>query len=194
MSAKRVLFVDARAAGAAGDMILGALIDLGVPAARVRRALENLPLGGWKLTTRRIERASLRVRTVRVRIGDDRRHRGWRELKRILAGAKLPGPVRELAERVFRNLLEAEAEVHGKTFDTVHLHEAGGIDAIVDVVGSCFALGELGVDTVVVSPMRTGFGSVRCAHGVYPVPVPGQTSLTSRFASLGEGQTTHQQV
>ncbi|ANM29205.1 hypothetical protein ABI59_05770 [Acidobacteria bacterium Mor1] len=183
----RVLYIDARSAGAAGDMLLGAAIDLGVSPAQVRKALEGLPLSGYRLSSRRITRASLRVRRVHVRLdGDHHAHRGWREIRRILSKSGLAPAVRRRAEAVFRRLLEAEAEVHGKTFDSVHLHEAGGIDAIVDVVGTCFALDRLAPDRIVVSPMRTGFGQVRCAHGVYPIPAPA-TALLCRGVPVFAG-------
>ncbi len=183
----RLLYIDARSAGAAGDMLLGAAIDLGVPLARVRKALEGLPLDGYKISSRRITRAALRVRRVHVRLeADPDVHRGWREIRRVLSKGGLEPPVRRRAEAVFRRLLEAEAEVHGTTFDRVHLHEAGGVDAIVDVVGTCFALEQLAVDRVVVSPMRSGFGRVRCAHGVYPVPAPA-TALLCRGVPVFAG-------
>ena len=185
-SGRRVLWVDATA-GASGDMILGALVDLGVPLARVRRALESLPVSGWTLSSRKIRRAALAARKVNVKVRGHQHGRGWRELKRILSGGDLERAVRDRALSIFRRLIEAEAEVHGTPPEKVHLHEAGGTDAIVDVVGACVGLAHLAPERIVVSPMTTGAGTVRCEHGVYPVPAPA-TALLIRGAPVRAGE------
>ncbi len=167
-------------------MLLGALVDLGVPVAALRRALETLPLEGWSIRARSIERCGLKLRKVDVRVRGHEHGRGWRELKRILEGGKLTPLVRQRALRVFRRLIEAEAEVHGVSADEVHLHEAGATDALVDIVGACVGLQELGVERIVVSPLTTGFGQVRCEHGVYPVPAPA-TALLVRGVPVSGG-------
>lgn len=167
-----VLFVDG-SSGASGDMILGALVDLGVPLARIRRGLEGLPLEGWTLRSRRLVRCGLAARKVDVGVrAKDARGRGWKAIERILRRAGLEPAVRDRSLAIFRRLIEAEAEAHGVPFDEAHLHEVGGIDAIVDVVGCCIGLGHLDPARIVVSPLTTGFGSVRCDHGTYPVPGP----------------------
>jgi uncharacterized protein (TIGR00299 family) protein len=173
---KPVLFIDA-AAGASGDMILGALIDLGVPAAIVRRALQGLGVEGWTLRSRAVVRCGIAGRKVDVRVRGPQPHRGWAALKSIISKADLDPAVRRLSLAVFRRLIEAEAKVHGRPVNKIHLHEAGGTDAIVDVVGACVGLAHLAPRRIVVSPMTTGFGSVRCAHGVYPVPGPATLEL-----------------
>ena len=167
----RVLFVDA-GAGAAGDMILGALIGLGLPVARLKRVLGTLALKDWSLRSRRVERQSLVGRKVDVVVRGRQPHRGWKEIERIVKGGDLDPAVRERALGIFRRLIEAEAEVHGLPVERTHLHEAGGTDAIIDVVGACYGLHYLGVERIVVSPMTTGYGTVVCQHGTYPVPAP----------------------
>jgi len=171
-----LLFIDA-SAGASGDMILGALVDLGVPLARMRRALETLPVRGWTLRARRVVRCAVAGRKVDVRVSGHQPHRGWKELEKVVARSGLERPVRERALAIFRRLIEAEARAHGLGPEEVHLHEAGGTDAIVDVVGACVGLQHLAPARIVVSPMTTGFGTVRCAHGVYPVPGPATLEL-----------------
>jgi len=173
---RKCLYVDATQ-GASGDMILGALVDLGVPLARIRRALESLPIDGWTIRSRRIVRCALKLRKVDVRLRGDEHGRDWKALKRIVEAGELSPRVRRRALAVFRRLIEAEAEVHGSSPDKVHLHEAGGTDAIVDVVGACVGFELLGAERIVVSPMTTGYGEVRCAHGVYPVPAPATALL-----------------
>jgi uncharacterized protein (TIGR00299 family) protein len=181
----RTLFIDA-SAGASGDMILGALVDLGVPLAHIRRALNSLPLDGWTLRSRKITRCGIAGRKVDVRIKPDQPGRGWRAIRSIVKRAELEPAVRERSLAIFRRLIEAEATVHGLPFEKVHLHEAGAADAIIDVVGACAGLEKLAPARIVVSPMTTGFGTVRCAHGDYPVPGPA-TLLLVRGVPVSAG-------
>jgi len=180
----RLLFVDAEA-GAAGDMILGALLDLGLPLVELKRALSRLPLGGWSLRSRRLVRQGLAGRKVDVRVRAPQRPRGLRAIERIVRAGRLDPAVRERALRVFRRLVEAEAEAHGVSVEQAHLHEAGGADAILDVVGACWGLWRLGVERLVVSPVTTGFGNVVCEHGTYPVPGPATLLLLRGFPVRG---------
>lgn len=172
----RVLWVDATQ-GASGDMILGALVDLGVPVQRIRTALKSLPIEGWSLEARPIERCALRATKVHVGVEAHEHGRDWKALCEIVEGGSLAPRVRRRVLTIFRRLIEAEAQVHGRSPEEIHLHEAGGTDAIVDIVGACVGLEHLEVDDMVVSPMTTGFGEVRCAHGVYPVPAPATAQL-----------------
>jgi uncharacterized protein (TIGR00299 family) protein len=206
-----VLWIDATA-GAAGDMILGALVDLGASFPAVKRALAGLGLPGLRLARHAEVRGAVSATRIDVKVagyeGDhhhlaprirsrrrDHHHthghlqagaehgRSWTEIRKIVASGGLAPAVRDLALVVFRRLIEAEAQAHGLTPETVHLHEAGAADAIADVVGVSVALRELGPDRVVVSAMTTGSGTVRCAHGLYPVPGPA-TSFLLRGAPL----------
>ncbi|HXV77923.1 MAG TPA: nickel pincer cofactor biosynthesis protein LarC [Candidatus Polarisedimenticolaceae bacterium] len=167
----RVLFVDG-SSGASGDMLLGALVDLGLPVAALRRALAGLPVAGGTQSSRRLVRCGLAGRKVDVRVRGRQPHRGLHALERIVERGGLSPSVRDRAFAVFRRLVEAEAEVHGLAVDRTHLHEAGGTDAVIDVVGVCWGLERLGVERLVVSPLTTGFGTVVCQHGTYPVPAP----------------------
>ena len=176
MKQRKVLWIDG-SAGASGDMILGMLVDLGVPFARLKRELDGLALDGWSVRSRRVKRCGLSARKIDVRVQGAGRHRGWTAIRKILRAARLDPDVKRDALEVFRRLIEAEARVHGSPFETVHLHEAGANDAIVDIVGACIGLRVLGVERLVVSRLTTGFGSIRCAHGLYPVPGPATLSL-----------------
>jgi uncharacterized protein (TIGR00299 family) protein len=181
----KILHFDA-SAGASGDMILGALVDAGVPAAHLRRTLSTLPIEGWRLISRKVVRAGVTARKIDVRVPAHQRARRWREISRILRRGDLDAVARARALAIFRRLIEAEAEVHGHSFDETHLHEVGATDAIIDVVGACAGLSWLGVERIVVSTMTTGFGTVRCAHGVYPVPAPA-TALLVRGCPITGG-------
>ena len=197
MSAReKILWLDATA-GAAGDMILGALVDLGAPFAVVQRAVGGLGLRGLRLTRRAVVRGAVAATKIDLGIAghphDDHhvhtKHgrgdhgRTLSDIRKIISGAPLDASVRDRALVIFRRLVEAEAEAHGLTPKSVHLHEAGASDAIADVVGVCAALHAIGPDRIVVSAMTTGVGTVACAHGLYPVPGPA-TSLLLRGAPL----------
>ncbi len=176
MMPRKILWIDG-SAGASGDMVLGMLVDLGLRVDDLKRALAGLPIDGWSLHDRRVERSGLAACKIDVSVPDEPHGRGWRQIQEIVDAAPLDLPVKQNALAVFRRLIEAEARAHGRGFDEVHLHEAGGTDAIVDVVGACFGIHALGIERIVVSRLTTGFGSVACAHGVYPVPGPATLNL-----------------
>ena len=174
---RRILWIDG-SAGAAGDMLLGMWVDLGLPFAQLKRQLAALDLPGWTMRSRRVDRCGVAARKIDVRVvGESDHGRGWKSLSGILRRSSLDAPVKRNALAIFKRLLEAEARAHGLPFERVHLHEAGGIDAIVDVVGSCIAINALAIDEIVVSPLTTGFGRVHCTHGDYPVPGPATMNL-----------------
>jgi uncharacterized protein (TIGR00299 family) protein len=114
-------------------------------------------------------------------------HRGWKEIRELIASAKLPERVKLRSLSIFRALCEAEAEVHGIPLDDVHLHEVGSVDAIIDIVGTCLALEQLGVDRISCSAPVLGGGMVRCAHGVLPVPAPATARLLQGREVRGGG-------
>ncbi len=184
--AERVLWIDA-GAGAAGDMLLGALVDVGVPLGRLRQGLAGLAIDGWALSSRRVERAGVRARKLRVRTRQEPRGRSFSRVARIVRSGGLAPPVRDRALQIFHRIFEAEAEVHGSAVERVHLHEMGDDDALIDVIGTCVALEHLAPRRIVVSPLTTGHGRVRCRHGLYPVPTP-VTALLVRGVPVRGGE------
>src|SRR6185436_8087546 len=162
-------------AGASGDMLLGALVDLGVPLERIRRSVAGLR--GVRVSASRVRRSGLAARKVRVAVAAKDVERNLREVRALVTARKIEPAVRERALRVFRRLFEAEARAHGAPVEKVHLHEAGALDAVVDIVGACAGIAHLAPSRIVVSPVTTGSGTVRCRHGLYPVPGPATTFL-----------------
>lgn len=165
--------------GAAGDMILAALIDAGCPLAPFEAAIGRLGLAGVRLSVSGVKRHGMAARHVQVITApaDRRRHRHLPQIVSMIEASGLPAPVVERSLAVFRRLAEAEAAVHGASVERVHFHEVGADDAIVDIVGACVGLHELGVERVYSSPVPTGSGTVRCEHGVMPVPAPATAHL-----------------
>ena len=164
--------------GISGDMCLGALVGAGYAADRVRSLPERLRLSGVSVDVGRARRGPFDATRVEVTIDDARQpHRHLHHVNAILAAADVVPEVRAGAERVFRRLAEAEAEVHGSTVEKVHFHEVGAADALVDVVGTIEGLSDLGVSAVFASAPRLGRGAVDSQHGRIPVPAPATTLL-----------------
>ena len=159
-------------AGAAGDMILGSLVALGAPLEEIDRRLRALPLDGFELREARVERHGFEAFQLQVTAHDTKKHRHYPEIVRMLEGGRLPERVLRRASATFALLGRAEAAAHGVPIEKVHFHEVGAIDAIVDIVGTAWALELLDVDRCFASAIPQGRGFVRAAHGVLPVPAP----------------------
>ncbi len=214
----RILYFDCFS-GASGDMVLGALIDAGVPLADVRRALGSLAIDPEAVWTDQVSRAGVRATKFCVRgedpvaahahhhehahahahghghshahshdhhhhdhapghaAGHHHAHRTLAEIARLIEGSALSPSGKTRAKELFQQLGAAEAAIHGTTLDEVHLHEVGALDSIIDIVGAVHAIESLGVDRVVASPLNVGSGTIRSAHGVYPVPAPATLRL-----------------
>ncbi|MCD9624187.1 nickel pincer cofactor biosynthesis protein LarC [Rhabdothermincola salaria] len=171
--------------GIAGDMALGALLDAGADLDEVRALLARLPVSGWSLETETVMRSGIGGTKVHVRTEASPPHRRASDVVAIVAEAGLPDRVHRRALATFRALAEAEGHLHRQPPETVHFHEVGALDAIVDVVGTCAALEVLGVDEVASSPVADGLGTVRAAHGELPVPVPAVVSLLAGAPTYG---------
>lgn len=198
--------------GASGDMMLGALVELGAPLDDLTRALKSLGTAPFELIVERGESMHITGARLRVKIaghpeseqpaephdhGHDHphehshhehathhhdhhhhAHRALSDIKQMIAAADLPDAVKTSALRVFEMLGRAEAAIHGVPVESIHFHEVGADDSILDLVGSCWALHALGVTSVSVGPVPQGQGTIRCAHGVYPNPAPATLALT----------------
>ncbi|NOT01724.1 MAG: nickel pincer cofactor biosynthesis protein LarC [Phycisphaerales bacterium] len=165
--------------GIAGDMILGALVDAGLPADELRAAVGGLPISGYQIAIERVTRHGISATRVDVQLdaSTPQPHRHLSHVLKIIDGANLTDAVKTRAAAVFRRLAEAEARVHGTNVEKIHFHEVGAVDAIIDVVGAMWGLDRLGVQRVVGSPVPTGHGTVSCEHGVMPVPAPATALL-----------------
>jgi uncharacterized protein (TIGR00299 family) protein len=165
-------------AGASGDMIVGALIDCGLDFEELKSRLATLNLAGYRLRTERIKKGE--IAATRFVVECDDRSQPARRLKdvcEVIAHSSLSEAQMLAAIHIFERLAEAEARVHQTSPHKVHFHEVGAVDSIIDVVGAVVGFDLLGVDRFVSSPLRVGFGTVRAAHGLLPVPAPGTAEL-----------------
>ncbi len=171
--------------GASGDMLLGALIDAGADVEELRGRLAALRLNDFELATRRVVKNGFSAAKVDVIVSDDVPERHLAEIEAIVAGSDLAPAIKGQAIAIFRRMAEVEAGIHGTTLEHVHLHELGGVDTIVDVVGVLLALDVLGIEKVYASPLPMGRGFIRGAHGQIPLPAPATVALLKGVPIVG---------
>ena len=168
--------------GIAGDMALGSLIDAGADVDEVGGLLRRLPVGGWEIEAEPVLRCGIAATKLHVHAEEGTVVRTAAHIAALVEEARLPERVSARAQAVFSALAAAEGQLHRRPPEQVHFHEVGGLDAIVDVVGTCAALEVLDVDEVRASVVVTGTGMVRAAHGLLPNPAPAVVAL---LASVG---------
>ncbi len=189
----KILYFDCFS-GASGDMVLGALLDAGLPLAELEAALGSLMIPGYRLSADRVLRSGLSATKFRLIEPDGHGHphdhgqghghshphhdhRSLADIVALIETSSLGANSGERAIALFRRLAEAEAAIHQMPVEQVHLHEVGALDSIVDIVGAVFGLQWFGADRIVSSPLNVGGGTVRSAHGVFPVPAPATLRL-----------------
>ncbi len=171
--------------GISGDMLLGALLDCGLPEQMLREELDKIGLDPFELTIERVERQSIAAVSVQVRSASDQRFRNLEDITNLLRNSSLEKPISERSLAVFTRLAEAEARVHGKPVDEIHFHEVGALDTIVDIIGTVAGLHHLGISMLHCSPLPLGRGFVNCAHGKLPLPAPAVCELLGNIPVLG---------
>lgn len=194
----RIAYLDCLS-GISGDMILGALIDVGVDEATIREALASLHIEGLSLQVDRVDKVGIRAVKATVMVdgheqddghegnghshedGGHHHHRSLADVLYLIEESSLSPEVKEKASLVFERLAEAEARIHGTSKDDIHFHEVGAVDAIADVVGAVAGLLSLDLDMIYCSPLPASSGSVRMSHGIYPLPAPAALELCKGF-------------
>lgn len=182
--------------GISGDMHLGAMVDMGVPAEYIRKELSKLRIDE-EFTLRIYTAQKMGISGTKVDVvvkGNDHEHRSFTDISRIIMTSGYSKKIEALAVAIFRKIAEAEADVHGVEIDEVHFHEVGATDAIVDIVGAALCIDYLNVDRIIASPVQVGGGFVKCAHGTFPVPAPATTEILKnipcRFGAVNKETTT----
>ncbi|MCP4627206.1 MAG: nickel pincer cofactor biosynthesis protein LarC [bacterium] len=166
--------------GISGDMTLGALIDLGMPAAHLKRELGKLDLTGYTIRADRTEHSGISGRQVKVNIKSstqNHHHRTYRDIEKIISKSMLSETVKQRSLNIFLQLAKAEAKIHHKKAADVHFHEVGAIDSIVDIVGCAVGLDYLKIERCHASAIPLGHGFVTCRHGTIPIPAPATLEL-----------------
>ena len=184
----KVLYYDCFS-GICGDMNLGAMLDLGVDRDFLLTGIGKLDIDGYDIRISKGQKKGIRGTRVEVHLDghdthshhhDDSHKMEQRNLKAIaglINESDLDGRVKELSLSIFEKIARAEAKVHGTSIDEIHFHEVGAIDSIIDIVGAALCFDYLGVDRILASPVELGGGTVKCAHGILPVPAPATAEL-----------------
>lgn len=196
--------------GISGDMTVASLLDLGADQEKLKKALDSLPLEGFEIEVKRVKKAGLDACDFQVRLDapyenhdhdmeylhghthshenhparephHSHEHRGLGEVLEIIDRADLSGRAKQTAVKVFQILAEAEAKAHGTTMEKVHFHEVGAVDSIVDIVAAAVCLDELDITEVIAPFVCEGRGTIRCQHGILPVPVPAVTNIIEAY-------------
>ncbi len=188
--------------GASGDMILGALLDLGLPIEALRGALGSLAIEYGEVTAERVSRAGVAATKFRLversstgaacdpaTSAPSHKHHHLKHIVAAIRRSSLTPEGQDRAVHLFERLAEAEAAIHDTAIERVHLHEVGALDSIIDIVGAVYAFEWFGIADVVASPLNVGGGTVRCAHGVFPVPAPATARLLAGTPVYGNGST-----
>jgi pyridinium-3,5-bisthiocarboxylic acid mononucleotide nickel chelatase len=163
--------------GASGDMILGALIDAGLSARRLREELRKLHAPSIRLRINKVLKRGISATQVSVTGKDERSHRTFREMLRLVDRSGLEPEVKAKCKEIFGRIASEEGFLHGKAIEEIHFHEVGGLDSVVDIAGAVWGIRQLGVERVYVSRVNLGAGFVRCQHGILPVPSPAALAL-----------------
>lgn len=202
---KKTLYLECYS-GISGDMAVAALIDLGVDPAQLQQALETLPLDGFSVRVSRVKKAGIDACDFNVVLAEDNHdhdmeylhgghhdehhhheghhhheHRGLAEIVDILERSGLSERTKALSIKIFCIIAEAEAKAHGVPVEEVHFHEVGAVDSIVDIAAVSYCVDALGIEEVIVPVLYEGTGTVRCQHGILPVPVPAVLNIAESY-------------
>ena len=205
---KRSLYLDCHT-GISGDMVVAALLDAGADREVLETVLRSIPVSGFGIAISRVQKAALSACDFKVILDaahenhdhdmkylygkeeshahgehHHHEHRGLTEIYSIIDGTNMLDSARTLAKKIFRILAEAEAKAHGVPVEEVHFHEVGALDSIVDIIAAAACVDNLGVDEVIIPALWEGEGTVRCQHGILPVPVPAVTNIVMEYGIL----------
>ncbi|HEX4949658.1 MAG TPA: nickel pincer cofactor biosynthesis protein LarC [Blastocatellia bacterium] len=196
----RILYLDCFA-GISGDMTIGALLDLGLDFDYLKQELAKLGVEGYDLSLERVDRSGINAAKFDVHLAmpvhvhhhhdhdhhhhhdhtheehHSHDHRSLATIKHLIAVSALSDQVKQTATAIFERIGEAEAKIHGVDIESVHFHEVGAVDSIVDIVGACIGFEALGIEQIISSPLHVGYGTFTCAHGTYPIPGPAATEI-----------------
>ena len=201
-----ILFIEPNS-GASGDMMIGALLDLGFSFDELREKLLLLPLEGYRLSMEKCNRSGIQatkfdVQEVHEHHHSDHghhhkhehkhhhhHHRTFADIRSMIEGSRLSSWVKEKSIEAFRRLAEAEGKIHGHPADQVHFHEVGAVDSIVDIVGTMIIMESFRSMRVVSTAVNVGQGTLKCQHGVYPVPGPAAQELLRNIPIFSNSMT-----
>ena len=190
-------------AGISGDMTIGALLDLGLDFEFLKNELAKLGVSGYDLNLSRVDRSGINAAKFDVLLSEieinhhhdhsheghshthhsslethhTHDHRSLSTIKHLIESSTLSEKVKQNSLAIFQRIGEAESKIHGVDIESIHFHEVGAVDSIVDIIGACIGLEALGIEKIISSPLHVGYGTFTCAHGTYPIPGPAATEI-----------------
>jgi pyridinium-3,5-bisthiocarboxylic acid mononucleotide nickel chelatase len=182
----RIAYLDC-SNGVSGDMFLAALLDAGIKLKELKKMLSGLAISGYSLSLEKVAKPGQVTSRLKVKVAKGQHFRSYRNIKSIIQGSKLPPAVKRKALGILKKLGQTEAKVHCCPLNEVHFHEIGAVDTIIDIVGVVWALDKLGIKKLYCSPVNTGSGKVKTAHGILPVPAPATAELLKGIPSYSSG-------
>lgn len=181
---KRILYLDCFS-GISGDMMLGALIDLGVDLQYIKNELKNLDIGGYELKSSKVKINAICATRFQVNAKKDQPPRSYKDIKNLIVSSRLQPITKELALKIFKNIAEAEARVHNQKIEDVHFHEIGALDSIIDITATAAALDSLKLDLIYAREVPLGSGIASTMHGKIPIPAPATVEILKGVPSYG---------
>ncbi|QAT41755.1 nickel pincer cofactor biosynthesis protein LarC [Aminipila luticellarii] len=175
----KILYIDC-SSGISGDMTLAALVDACQQKEYLIGELKKLNLPGYELIIEKKSRNCIMMTDIDVKITADEREeeeRNLLEICQLIDDSDVTQNAKEISKKIFKEIAEAEARVHGKSIEQIHFHEVGAVDSIVDIVGTAVLIDYIKPDKIISSPLHDGHGSITCRHGIIPVPVPAVTAM-----------------
>lgn len=176
LTEKSILYLDCFS-GISGDMFLGAMLDLGLDEKKFLTELKKLPLKDYEVEIKKSVKGGITGTDVYVKTHEHHPHRGLKDIYEIIDNSSLNSKVKQKSKEAFYKLATAEGKIHGKSPYEIHFHEVGAVDSIVDIVGACILMDMLKPCHVCASTINVGYGTIKCAHGILPVPAPATMEL-----------------
>ncbi|MBW2370816.1 MAG: nickel pincer cofactor biosynthesis protein LarC [Deltaproteobacteria bacterium] len=171
--------------GISGDMALGAFIDLGVPVGFLNEAVSALPLKGFELTVGSVQQNGIGAKKAHVRVTECGGHRDYAHIRGLIETSPIEKEKKKMSLSIFECIAEAESRIHQCDKESVHFHEVGGVDAIVDIVGTALCVNYLNIHEITCGPVPVGRGFVSTRHGVLPVPAPATIDILKGIPVCG---------
>lgn len=173
---ERVLYIDCFS-GISGDMMVGALLDLGLDFLFLKNELKKLNISGYNIACREIKVGSIKAKKFDVKVNESQPHRNYEDIKGIIGESNLDSGVKKISLDIFQLIAEAEARVHGYDIDKIHFHDVGAVDSIIDIVSTAIGLKNLEIESFYSSSIPLGSGFVDSSHGKLPVPAPATVEI-----------------
>lgn len=163
--------------GISGDMILGALIDLGVETEFLKKELKKINLHSYQINVKKVEKNYITGIDVNIDVNQNQPNRSYNDIKKLISNSSLDTKIKKNSLKIFQKLAQAESKIHNISTKEVHFHEIGAIDSIIDIVGASICIKKLEFKEIYCSALPFGKGFVKCAHGLLPVPAPATVEI-----------------